>query len=310
MTRRLQADMLSYNLLEFDNGSSTFISRRDDSSQIVFDDGRINGFGALTSVQDVANTGGFTLEVSGMNEMPSGILTAALSPDGKYLATISTSQELKVYRTSDSQILSFKEPIKVLKVEPLKDNNASPPFIFWTNEGLVYNVIIQDEIVWGVKDKTQIFPRLYIPETMEHKLLVDSENLIEAIGKIDSNTLLLLETPRDITLPKKLLTYRNVKTEELDADASFFAFSSNTNPFLFYKENGKIRYTNLLKSKTKIDLSIPLVDDKEITISEITNLRITSRGYLYFEIPASDKSFLFDPWSGVSVIVPDGKVPY
>lgn len=310
ITRRIQADMLSSNLLEFDKGSSTFISRRDDSSQIVFDDGRIKGFGALTSVSDGATTGGFTIEVQGMTEKPSGILTAALSSDGKYLATISTSHELKVYRTSDSQILPFKEPIKILASNPLASSQISFPFIFWTNEGLVYNVSIQDEIVWGVKDKTKVFPRLYVPETMEHKLLVDSDNLIEAIGKIDNSILLLLETPRDITLPKKLLAYKDGKTEELDADSNFFAFSQIPNPSFFYNEDGKIKIAKTSNPKEKTDLSLLQIDDKQITANETANLRITSRGYLCFEVPAFDKTYLLDPWSGIYVEVPDGKAPY
>lgn len=310
MTRRIQANMLSSNLLEFDKGSSTYISRRDDSSQIVFDEGRIKGFGALTSVSDGVTTGGFTIEVPGMTEKPSGVLTAALSTDGKYLATISTSHELKVYRTSDSQMLPFKEPIKAIASNPLASSQTSFPFIFWTNEGLAYNVSVQDEIVWGVKDKTQVFPRLYIPETMEHKLLVDSDNLIQAIGKAYNDMLLLLETPRDITLPKKLLAYKNGKTEEFDADPNFFAFSQIPNPSFFYNEDGKIKISKASNPKEKNDLPLQQVDGKQITANETANLRITSRGYLCFEVPASGKTCMIDPWSGIYVEVPDGKAPY
>lgn len=310
MVRRIQEDMLSCNILEFDKGSSTYISRINDSSQVVFDDGKIKGFGALTSVQDGENTGGFTIEVQDMTEKPNGVLYATLSQDGKYLATISTSKELKIYKTSDNKILPFKEPIKILVTNPFSSSQASFPYVFWTNEGLVYNVRVQDEIVWGIKDKTVVFPRLYVPETMEHKLLTDSENLIQAIGKIDNKTMLLLETPRDVTLPKKLLVYRNGQTEQFDADASFFAFSQTPNPSFFYNEEGKIKIAKASNPKEKTDLPLSQIGDKQITADETANLRITSRGYLYFEVPASGKSYLIDPWSGVSVEVPDGKVPY
>lgn len=325
VTRRIQEDMLSSNLLELDAGSNIFISRTNDNSKIIFGDEKLIASGALIPNGDGSYTGGFKLDnveildltqsIDNMPQLitysnPRGILTASLSNDRKYLATISTDYLLKVYNLSEKKELAFKEPIKVLRFDPLIGNNTSPPFIFWTNEGLVYNVSIQDEIVWGVKDKTQIFPRLYIPETMEHKILVDSDNLIEAIGKIDNSTLLLLETPRDITLPKKLLAYKDGKTEEFAADANFFAFSQTPNPGFFYNEDGKIKIAKALNPKEKSDLPLPQIDDKQITANETANLRITSRGYLCFEIPSSGKTYLHDPWSGVSVVVPDGKAPY
>lgn len=325
MVRRIQEDMLSSNLLDLDTGSKILISRAEDNSKVFFGNNKIAATGALIPNGGGTYTGGFKLENIEIMDIgkfmdetaiivgtsnPSGVIVASLSNDGKYLATVSTDFFLKVYNLSEKKELAFKEPIKVLGFDPLAGNNSSSPFIFWTNEGLVYNVRLQDEIVWGIKDKTVIFPRLYVPETMEHKLLTDSENLIQAIGKLDNKTLLLLETQRDVTLPKKLLVYRNGQTEQFDADASFFAFSQTPNPSFFYNEEGKIKIAKASSPKEKTDLPLPQIGDKPITTNETANLRITSIGYLYFEVPASGKSYLIDPWSGVSVVVPDGKVPY
>ncbi len=315
--QRIIGEMTRCNLLSYDEGADVYIARSNDDSKVDFGDG-IFGVGALKKTAGLFSSG-FSIELE--NEMPaepppSNVLAATLSPDGKHIATVSVDKTVQIH-TYPGFKLVYTSKGPALVGDPLSESVPSAPYVFWTTKGLAINAISEEKLVWEIQKSVKQLVKLIDPKTAEEnvvKLTNDDQNLYTLLGLYDQNTLALLQTPRDIIKKPVLILYsvNGGKSEQTTAPIdSIFFVSWPKGPWLIQKTSeGLSRITFDTKNVKTEKIKLPTFGGKELSINQIAEVRVTSRGYISFKMPSIDIQYLLDPSTNTYTEIGKNKVPY
>ena len=350
----IRSRMLASNILKFDSSAGIFIASKDDNSKVLqADTGKLRIFGVGALIKQGSKDGyggGFNLLIEGTDSPfllgKANILIATLSPDNRFLATVSVEGIINIINLEDGAIKYGKNGDKKAMIgDPFKAGDSMSPFIFWTKRGLVYNEFFEEskermitQIIidqrfpniqltltnWDnpddVNDTTNKNKRYVIkladPETGEDETLKfseDDKNLFRLVGQISPNELLIKKIPRDTILDSNLVSLKlddATLTRLTGLGTDYFGFQSYPEkPILFYINPDSLQNQKLDGSNpTKIKL--PTLDKDEVRVDQIENVRMTSKGFIFFTVPSLQKSFLLDPKSEIWTEIPKDRVPY
>ena len=134
--------------------------------------------------------------------------------------------------------------------------------------------------------------------------------LVCAIGIVDADNLLvsyISNSPADTLGVFNLKT--SVITELPDLSANIVGFSNGK---LYYVKDNVLVYSNISakSASAPVSINLPELDGEKLAPDKIENLRVTSKGYLYFRHIKTAKTYLLDTDTGVYVEIPKERYPY
>ena len=343
---RIRGELTKDSILKYDSGAKVYIASKDDNSKVFFGQSskyRFYGTGALTMMESPNSTysnfrSGFNLLIEGGNlELKTGqadILTGSVSPNGQFLALLKVDGKLSIYEISTGKT-TYETDKSHFVENPLNTNLSSYPYFYWSDQGLI-TIKTQNHLTEGALDPTDWLnsrrdtdDRLTKPksatsiddssiESIDPSTgnanqidIYQSESEIKFIlGAIDSKNLLVITIQKD---KQPQICSFNLETSTLTKLSEYnppvFGYYGNK---LFYAKDSILVYSKVtfkgLETPIKIDL--PKLDDEQLNPDNIENLRVTSKGYLYFRHIKTAKTYLLEPVSGVYVEIPKERYPY
>jgi hypothetical protein len=382
---RIRSEMLKDSILKYDSGANIYIASKDDNSKVYFGKSgvyKFYGTGALTYMaspksQESDFRSCFNLLIEGGNlELKTGqadILTGSVSPNGQFLALLKIDGKLSIHNISTGKT-TYESTESFIVGNPLKQNNSSYPFFYWTDQGLIVakknNPIVSNtsnkediehpltfyeekaketqltedktdknseqkneerqftedetEIIGSYDMRTNTWSNnifnsnliqlVSIEPTTGNINIIPTNNskveLLYAIGIVDADNLLvsyIFNSPADAPGVFNLRT--SIITELPDLPTDIIGFSNDK--LFFVKDNVLVSSTITAKSSSApASINLPELDGEKLAPDKIENLRVTSKGYLYFRHIKTAKTYLLDPDTGVYVEIPKERYPY
>lgn len=382
---RIRSEMTQNSILKYDSGANIYIASKDDNSKVYFGKSgnyKFYGTGALTYMespksQETAFRSGFNLLIEGGSlELKTGqadILTGSVSPNGQFLALFKIDGKLSIYNISTGKT-TYESTETFIYGNPLKQNNSSYPYFYWTDQGLIVakkyvtitsNTSSKEDIEHPLtfyeekaketqltedktdknseqknedrqftEDETEIIGSYDMrtntwtnnmfysnliqlvsiePTTGNINIIPTNDSkvgLFSAIGIVDADNLLvsyILNSPADTLGVFNLKT--STITEPPDLPANIAGFSNGK--LYFVKDNVLVYSTITSKSASApVSINLPELDGEKLAPDKIENLRVTSKGYLYFRHIKTAKTYLLDTDTGVYVEFPKERYPY
>lgn len=383
---RIRSEMTQDSILKYDAGANIYIASKDDNSKVYFGQSgsyKFYGTGALTYMASPISTyssfrSGFNLLIEGGSlELKTGqadILTGSVSPNGQFLALLKIDGKLSIYNISTGKP-TYESTESYIFSNPLKHNNSSYPYFYWTNQGLIVQKKNNQSTSSSHKDIE--IPLTYFEEkAKEAQLTADNtkkeseqkdkerkftEDETEIIGRYDlatntwtnnisnSNEIqvvsiepttgnvnviptknseeCLLETIGSIDTDNLLVSYESTKTGQQTKHLGFLNLATSafielpelstnivgiSNEKLIIVKDNVLVYSNVSSKSASapIAINLPKLDGEQLNPQNIENLRVTSKGYLYFRHIKTAKTYLLDPDTGVYVEIPKERYPY
>lgn len=347
---RIRSEMLKDSILKYDSGANIYIASKDDNSKVYFGKSgsyKFYGTGALTYMaspksQESEFRSGFNLLIEGGNlELKTGqadILTGSVSPNGQFLALLKIDGKLSIYNISTGKT-TYESTEAFIFGNPLKQNSSSYPYFYWTDQGLIVQQIDvvsvtnneipklfpwqkDNQIIWG-KSSSSLFDFLNKNIRIElisiepstgniNKITANNSNdkILRAIGFIDADNLLVYYTSGNQEKKQAIMSLKTSIISELPDLPTDIICISNDKLF-FVKDNVLVSSTITAKSSSApASINLPELDDEKLAPDKIANLRVTSKGYLYFRHIKTAKTYLLDPDTGVYVEIPKERYPY
>lgn len=343
---RIKSEMVADSLLKYDQGAGVYLASKNDSSKVFFGQSgkyRFYGTGALTlkasPKEDATSFGsGFNLLIEGGDlELKAGqadILTGSVSPNGQFLALMNINGILSIYEISTGK-KTYESKEIFINTDPIKGGPIEYPGFFWTDQGLIAHKPIGSK----TDGYRQLFPwqksapawgkNISVSEIKNISQLVSVEpatgnindlpnedpekKYSNVIGKIDSENLLIFFSSINDNNISSNIGKLNVLTSEISKSNILQTINLGYhNNNLFYIKDGTIVYTKITakSASTPVAVNLPELDGEKLTPELIENLRVTSRGYLYFRHIKTAKTYLLEPITGVYVEIPKERYPY
>ena len=348
---RIRSEILKDSILKYDAGANIYIASKDDNSKVFFGKSgsyKFYGTGALTYMESPKSESnvfrsGFNLLIEGGNlELKTGqadILTGSVSPNGQFLVLLKIDGKLSIYNISTGKT-TYESTESFIFANPLKPNNSSYPYFFWTDQGLIVqknidssannNNIIKlfpwqtdNQMVWGKESNSlSKFASKHIktelvsiePTTGNVNIIPTNDSKIGlfcSIGIIDADNLLISYiSPNSLIDSLGLFNLKTSTITELpDLPSNIIGFSNGK---LYFVKDNVLVYSTISSKKTSapVAVNLPELDGEKLAPDKIENLRVTSKGYLSFRHIKTAKTYLLDTDTGVYVEIPKERYPY
>jgi len=329
-SERVKSDMVKYSILKYSPGASTYLAERDNHSKILF--GNLSGYdifgiGALTESDDKQKLlSGLSL-YSPNNELNlpkiNDILTASVSPKGSYMSVIDIKGQLTVVDVKSGRItFSTADNETVFTSNPLNaDTDVKPPFSCWLDGKYIFTMIANEDIVWGVPTESNYSLVSINPNNGEKEIICEKpfeNDIMTVLGKISKTHLLVLAIPSDLKSVKSPrlcsvdIAHNTVEYQEKHNDSDSLIGYIQKYSLIYILKDKKIVSKRISKDsfKTPSAVELPTISDTQLIVSDLSGLRMTSRGYLYAKHFSSGKYVMIDLRSSNLVFLDADEVPY
>lgn len=328
-SERIKADMVKCSILEYRSGASTYLAEKDSKSKVLFGNlsgNEVFGVGAFTETENgCAMSSGLTLYTSSNKfELPnaSDILSASISPDNRYIAIIDIEGHLIIFDiASGNATFNTANNESVLISNPFDSKSlVKPPFSCWSYDKLILTMITSEDIVWGVTTKAHYSLLAIDPTNGNSEAICESSfssDIVTVFGTISKSHILVHATPSNLTSTKPSSLYSvDIKNNKINYQGKYIGSIigfSERNSRLYLMEGKDIvslHVSSNLISNPDSTIKLPTIADKQLIASDLTDIRLTSRGFIFAKQPGSSKNILIDPRSCNYILLDANEVPY
>lgn len=339
---RIKSEMVADSLLKYDQGAGVYLASKNDSSKVFFGQSgkyRLYGTGALTlkaSPKEGATSfgSGFNLFIEGGDlELKAGqadILTGSVSPNGQFLAMMNINGNLSIYEISTGK-KTYESKESFINTDPIKGSPIEYPGFFWTDQGLIVQkykdsaMINSESEILGTYDmatNTWVSDKDIAPMVVSIEPATGNENEIpienkeiqfnKIIGIIDSENLMITFTTNGKVFSNNIGRFNLSTSEITKMDNIELPIIGSHDKVVFFSKDKALVYSKITakSASTPVAVKLPELDGEKLTPELIENLRVTSRGYLYFRHIKTAKTYLLEPITGVYVEIPKERYPY
>ncbi len=326
---KIKTEMLSCSILEYRSGASIYIAEKSNNSKVLF--GKIGkdeifGIGALTLKDDNSKfSSGFNLYSENESlSLPQveDVLSISVATNEKYLAIIFVDGSVKIIDLASNQTTYSSTEFESVKIDNplLAETLSNPPYVYWCNDSFIFPLMVQEKFLWGTSTvkKTQLVA--VNPADGEISFFAEesfADSIVRILGVIDKNHILVHSKPADLNSTKRM-ELLSVEVDSGDATSlispapDLIGYNSKTSTLYYQEKNGIKSITlNSKKVSEKVQIiALPKIDKKTLNISDISDIRLTSRGYLFAKLAGFEKDMMMEPRSGYHILLDKKRKPY